>query len=115
MTNRNWQVYADLAAHADETAVTRLLDAVPGAALTAFGDGTHELAAIIDADSKQEATLFVRLLMLELGLEATGLTVTETGPEEGQEPFAPVVFDDRRAVRAQQWAQSLAMPVPALA
>lgn len=113
MTNRHWQVFADLAAH-DHAAHARVLEAVPGTALTHFADGSAEAAMIIDAPTQHEATLFVRLALLELGLEVTGLSVTETGPDDACEPFSPMDFDDPAMARAEDWAHSLASPIPAL-
>lgn len=113
MTNRHWQVFADLAAH-DHAAYARVLEAVPGTALTHFADGSAEAAMIIDAPTQHEATLFVRLALLELGLEATALSVEETGPDDACEPFEPLDFADPAMARAQEWAHSLASPIPAL-
>lgn len=115
MSKRNWQVYADLAAHDDPDTFDRVLDAVPGSTLVQFADDSAEASMIIDADTAKEATLFVRLLVLELGLTMTGLSVTETGPDHGEGPFAPLDLTEPHAARAAEYSQALARPVPALA
>ncbi|MFL0579608.1 hypothetical protein [Dietzia sp. 179-F 9C3 NHS] len=115
MTTRNWQVHADLAAPRDADVLYRVLDSVPGSTLVEFGDGSAEASMIIDADTAEEATLFVRLLLLELGLTMTGLSVTETGPDPDEAPFAPLDLAEPHAARAAAFAQDLARPVPALA
>lgn len=113
MTTRHWQVFADLAAH-DHAAHARVLEAVPGSTLTQFADDTAEVSMIIDAASLQEATLFARLALLELGMEVTALSVEEVQPDDGEE-FSPLTFDDPAMARAEEWARSLASPVPATA
>lgn len=115
MADRHWQVFADLAAPGDSAALLRVVDAIPGSALAQFDDGTAEASMIIDAPTQREATLFVRLLMLDLDLTVTGLSITETAPDDGDDPFAPLDLDDPHAVRAAEWSQSLARSVPACA
>ena len=113
MTTRHWQVFADLAAH-DHAAHARVLEAVPGSALMQFADGSGEASMVIDAATEHEATLFVRLALLELGMEATALSVEQAQPDD-EVPLSPLVFDDPAMARAEEWARSLAHPLPEMA
>lgn len=109
MTHRHWQVFAALAAR-DAEENMQVLDAVPGSAVTQFEDGSAEAAMIVDADSDGEARLFVRLVLLELGLTVTGLSITEVDDEQ----VPPQALTDPAMVRAEQWARDLVTTVPAL-
>lgn len=110
MATRHWQVFAALAAR-DSDLHMRVLDAVPGSVLMPFEGGGAEVSMIIDAGTYEEATLFVRLALLELGMETTGLSITEVDDEE----LPPLVFTDPAMIRAEQWARNLTHPVPAMA
>lgn len=107
MASRTWQVFADLAVPEREEHLMRVLDAVPGSALTMFEDGSAEVSMLVDAPTSRQALLFTQVLLTLLDLVGTELSAVEA--EVGADGAdAPVSFQDPNAVRAHKVASALA-------